>query len=76
MNGHLIDTDEYRPGHAYVGGLNPQSNPEMFTDAVLQAEIRHLLRLNKRYGTHILRVQAYQQLLAVLADRRNQEGTS
>jgi hypothetical protein len=71
VSDHLIDLDEYRPGRALVGGLHPQSNPELFTDAVLRAEIKYLLGLNRRYGTHILRVQAYQRLTAILAERNS-----
>lgn len=59
----------YRPGHAMVGEATPQSHPELFTDAEIRAEIKYLLRLNKRYGTHILRVNAYLKLDQVLAER-------
>ena len=65
----MIDIDEYTPGRAYVDGANPQSHPEMFTDAAIKAEIKYLLRLNKRYGTHVLRTVAYTKLLQVLAER-------
>ena len=52
-----------------VGEATPQSHPELFTDAEIRAEIKYLLRLNKRYGTHILRVNAYLKLDQVLAER-------
>ena len=61
--------DAYRPGMALVGEATPQSNPELFTDAEIRAEIKYLLKLNKRYGTHILRVNAYLALEDVLRSR-------
>lgn len=63
------DRPKYVPGMALVGGATPQSDPSLFTDAEIRAEIKYLLRLNKRYGTHVLRVQAYLKLEAVLKER-------
>ena len=60
----------YRPGLQMVGEMTPQSNPEMFSDSEIMAEIRHLLNLNKRYGTHILRCEAYLKLGAFIEARR------
>ncbi len=59
----------YRPGTARIGEPTPQTHPELFTDVEIKAEIRYLLRLNKRYGTHILRVNAYLKLDDVLRER-------
>jgi len=61
----------YRPGMARVGEATPQSDPDLFTDAEVRAEIKYLLGLNKRYGTHVLRVQAYLKLLDVLKARQS-----
>lgn len=60
----------YKPGQGRVGEPTPQSNPELFTDAEIRAEIKYLLGLNKRYGTHPLRVEAYLKLGRVLAERK------
>lgn len=60
---------KYRPGYAGVGEATPQSHPELFTDAEIRSEISHLLRLNKKHGTHALRVAAYLKLTAVLNAR-------
>lgn len=62
--------EKYRPGMARVGEATPQSDPDLFTDAEILAEIKYLLRLNKRYGTHLLRVVAYTRLMDYLANRR------
>jgi len=48
---------------------DPQRNPELFSDADLRKEIAMLIRMNKRYGTHHLRVAAYTQLSAFIAER-------
>ena len=60
----------YRPGYARVGEATPQTDPDLFTDKEIKAEIKYLLRLNKRYGTHPLRVKAYLDLEDVLRQRR------
>lgn len=49
----------YRPGVARVGEPTPQTNPELFTDDEILAEIKHLIRMNKRYGSHPLRTVRY-----------------
>lgn len=64
------DYEPYKAGHALVGEATPQSHPQWFTDAEIRGEIKYLLRLNKKYGTHPLRVSAYAKLAVVLADRR------
>lgn len=60
----------YKPGRSRVGEATPQSHPDLFTDAEIRAEVRYLLGLNKRYGTHVLRVKAYLTLLDVLKARK------
>lgn len=59
----------YRPGMGRVGEASPQSEPGLFTEAEIAAEISHLLKLNARHGTHMLRVAAYTALDRVLAAR-------
>lgn len=61
---------KYRPGTARVGEATPQSHPHLFTDDEIRAEIKYLLGLNKRYGTHVLRVKAYLALGDVLKARK------
>jgi hypothetical protein len=61
-----LGRSKYVPGMARMNDHTPQSAPERFTIAEIQDEIRYLLRLNKKHGTHILRVQAYQALDAFL----------
>lgn len=63
--------EKYRPGMARVGEATPQSDPDLFTDAEIMAEVKYLLRLNKKYGTHPLRVAAYVKLLTYLQQRQN-----
>jgi hypothetical protein len=38
----------YVPGNARIGEPTPQTDPDLFTDAELKAEIRYLTRLDKR----------------------------
>lgn len=59
----------YKPGHALVGEPTPQSHPERFSTEDIQAEIRHLLSLNKRYGSNPLRTAAYLKLARIIAER-------
>jgi hypothetical protein len=49
--------------------VDPQRHPELFSDADLRREIAMLLRMNKRYGTHHLRVEAYTKIAAFIAER-------
>lgn len=65
----------YDPSTRRVGEASPQTSPELFTDAELMTEVRYLMRLNKRHGSHPLRTAAYMRLLAEL-DRRKAAGES
>ena len=49
---------------------DPQKTPELFTDADLLKEIKMLLRMNTRYGSHHLRTMAYIRLQTFINDRR------
>ena len=60
----------WQPGSARVGEPSPQTHPELFTIADLQAEIRYLTRLDKRYGWHELRAIARQRLWTVIGERK------
>ena len=64
-----MDREPYSPGRALIGEPTPQSDPDKFTDAEIRAEIRYLIRLNKRHGSHPLRTTAYLKLAAVLKAR-------
>ena len=48
---------------------SPQSEPEQFTTAELHLEVKYLMRLNKREGSHHLRTLAYLRLMDIIADR-------
>lgn len=61
----------YRAGMARVGEDTPQSRPELFTDKECAAEVKYLLRLNKRYGTHVLRVAAYLRIVTFQRQRED-----
>lgn len=60
----------YVPGKSRMGEPTPQSDPELFSDAELLAEVKYLLGLNKRYGSHYLRTSAYAKLLGILTARK------
>lgn len=60
----------YIPGQARVGEPTPQTDPDLFSDAEITAEVKHLIRMNKRYGSHPLRTIAYHKLLRILAERK------
>lgn len=66
----MKDGPKYRAGYARAGEPTPQTDPDLFTDAEIRSEISYLLRLNKRYGTHLLRVEAYLKLAEVLRSRK------
>jgi hypothetical protein len=66
----VIGGPPHRPGLAKIGEPTPQSDPQLFTDAEITAEIKHLVRLNRRHGSHPQRTAAYLRLAQVLADRR------
>lgn len=48
---------------------DPQRNPEWFTSADIRKEITMLLRMNRKYGTHHLRVAAYLRLDEIVKHR-------
>lgn len=52
-----------------VNDVDPQRNPELFSDEDLKREIKMLLGMNKRYGTHVLRVAAYLKIAKFIEDR-------
>lgn len=60
----------YVPGKSRIGEPTPQTHPHLFSEDEILAEIKHLTRLDKRHGMHILRAQARLALFAVLAERR------
>jgi hypothetical protein len=52
-----------------INDLSPQTNPERFSDADLRKEIKMLINMNKRYGSHVLRTAAYLRLAQFIEDR-------
>jgi hypothetical protein len=61
--------EKYVPGKARMNEPTPQTRPSLFTDDEIAAEIAYLVRLDKRFGTHTLRVIARQKLRSVLGSR-------
>jgi len=64
----------YIPGRARVGEPTPQSDPDLFSDAEILAEVKYLIRTNKRFGSHPLRTIAYTRLLHILEQRKTTHG--
>lgn len=60
---------DYNPRTVRVGQQTPQTAPEHFSREDIVAEVKHLLSLNKRHGSHPLRTAAYRKLLAHLEAR-------
>lgn len=60
----------YKPGRSRIGEPTPQSDPDLFSDEDVLAEVKYLIGLNQRYGSHHLRTMAYARLLGVLAERQ------
>ena len=70
MTEERLIMNKYVPSRRRVGEAGPQTSPELFTDDDIRAEIKYLLGLNKRHGSHPLRTAACTRLTAVLASRR------
>jgi hypothetical protein len=69
--------DDYRaevywPGESRIGEATPQTNPALFSDAEILAEVKYLMRMNKRLGSHPLRTAAYMRLMRVLEERKDE----
>lgn len=60
----------YVPGMALFGEPTPQTDPHLFTDDEIRAEIRYLVRLDQRYGAHHLRALARVRLTNEIASRK------
>lgn len=66
----MTDFVEYVPySRRTFNDYDPQRNPELFSDDDLRREIKMLLGMNKRYGTHVLRVAAYNKIAEFIATR-------
>ena len=50
-------------------GPSPQRAPSRFSSDELMNEVRHLMALNRRYGSNALRTATYTRLLQVIAQR-------
>ncbi len=66
-------TPEYVPELRRAGEDSPQTNPADFSDHEIELEIKYLMRLNKRHGTHPLRTIAYLNLMMVLREREERK---
>jgi hypothetical protein len=65
-----MNVADYKPGGRWPASWpTPQTDPDLFSDAQLVAEIRHLRGIDKRYGAHPLRAMARLKLYEVLNDR-------
>jgi hypothetical protein len=65
-----MNVADYKPGGRWPASWpTPQTDPDLFSDDQLKAEIRHLLRIDKRHGNHPLRAAARLRLYGVLNDR-------
>lgn len=72
MYHYLTNPATYVPySRRQLSDHSPQSHPEWYTDSDIRKEIKMLLRMNEKYGTHILRVNAYLALDAVLKSRQS-----
>lgn len=71
--GYPTGRSSYKPGHARMGDPTPQSDPNLFSEEDIKAEIKHLERLDKRLGQHPLRVQARMRLWREIGRRRGAE---
>ena len=60
----------YRPGHSRIGEPTPQTDPDLFTDDEISAEIHYLVSLDRRYGDHPLRAAVRLRLFGELTHRR------
>src|ERR1017187_1216799 len=58
-----------------MGQVNPQQDPELFTDAAIMKEIKYLIKSNERYGTNDLRTMAYLKLMHFIEDRKAKTGS-
>lgn len=61
----------YVPGMARYGEPTPQTDPDLFDDNEIRAEIDYLLSIDKRYGDHPLRAAARLRLFGELVHRRD-----
>jgi hypothetical protein len=65
-----MNVADYKPGCRWPANWpTPQTDPDLFTDDQLRAEIRHLAGIDKRHGAHHLRAMARLALTRELAQR-------
>jgi hypothetical protein len=65
----MMEVVMYTPGEARVGEPTPQSHPDLFSREEILSEVKYLLKLNKRYGSHPLRGQVITRLLAHVGEQ-------
>ena len=61
----------YRPGHDRVGEPTPQRAPYLFSSEDIRAEVKYLMRMNRRLGSNTLRTIAYHKLIRELEGRKS-----
>lgn len=59
----------YVPGKARYGEPTPQTDPALFGVDELRAEVKYLVRLDRKYGAHPLRALARVALMREIAQR-------
>ncbi len=50
--------------------VSPQKTPERFTDKDIMREVKMLIRMNTRHGSHVLRTVAYTRLTRFIETRK------
>lgn len=67
----MTEYAEYIPySRRRLSDISPQSHPELFSDADIMKEVKMLIRMNTKYGSHPLRTIAYTKLEQFIRDRR------
>jgi hypothetical protein len=62
---------DYKPGKARVGDPTPQTHPHLFSDEDIMAEVKHLMRTNRQYGSNPIRTMKYMDLMRTVRERGN-----
>lgn len=53
-----------------LSDVSPQSKPELFTDKDIMREVKMLIRMNAKHGSHVLRTVAYTRLMTFIETRK------
>jgi hypothetical protein len=60
----------YDPYRRLVGAPSPQNEPDQFSNEDIRAEVKYLMALDRRHGSHPLRTSACLRLLSVIDERQ------